>query len=121
MHYANARECRWSNNKWTIQRNWPHRAHKTRKNKAKTQLNMCRILRFHSYAAQHIEMIMMHGYYGVIIEVFSNIVHTRFFGVTRVTHLFSFMCRYVLSSQKHNSICVGYHYAQANTNNVNKT
>ena len=23
--------------------------------------------------------------------------------------------------QKHNSICVGYHYAQANTNNVNKS
>ena len=22
--------------------------------------------------------------------------------------------------QKHNSICVGYHYAQTNTNNVNK-
>jgi hypothetical protein len=25
------------------------------------------------------------------------------------------------TKQKHNSICVGYHYAQANTNNVNKT
>ena len=23
--------------------------------------------------------------------------------------------------QKHNTICVGHHYAQANTNNVNKT
>ena len=23
--------------------------------------------------------------------------------------------------EKHNTICVGHHYAQANTNNVNKT
>jgi hypothetical protein len=25
------------------------------------------------------------------------------------------------TKQKHNTICVGHHYAQANTNNVNKT
>jgi hypothetical protein len=25
------------------------------------------------------------------------------------------------AKQKHNTICVGHHYAQANTNNVNKT
>jgi hypothetical protein len=25
------------------------------------------------------------------------------------------------TKQKHNTICVGYHYSQANTNNVNKT
>ena len=25
------------------------------------------------------------------------------------------------SKQKHNTICVGHHYLQANTNNVNKT
>ena len=25
------------------------------------------------------------------------------------------------TKQKHNTICAGYHYAQANTNNVNKT
>jgi hypothetical protein len=24
-------------------------------------------------------------------------------------------------NEKHNTICVGYHYAQTNTNNVNKT
>jgi hypothetical protein len=24
-------------------------------------------------------------------------------------------------NQKHNTICVGHHYAQTNTNNVNKT
>jgi hypothetical protein len=24
-------------------------------------------------------------------------------------------------NKKHNTICVGYHYAQTNTNNVNKT
>jgi hypothetical protein len=27
--------------KWTIQRNWQHMVHKTKKNKAKTQHNMC--------------------------------------------------------------------------------
>ena len=27
--------------KWTIQRNWQHRVHKMKKNKAKTQHNMC--------------------------------------------------------------------------------
>jgi hypothetical protein len=25
------------------------------------------------------------------------------------------------TKQKHNTICVGHHYVQANTNNVNKT
>jgi hypothetical protein len=25
------------------------------------------------------------------------------------------------TKQKHNTICVGHHYSQANTNNVNKT
>jgi hypothetical protein len=25
------------------------------------------------------------------------------------------------AKQKHNTICVGHHYAQTNTNNVNKT
>ena len=25
------------------------------------------------------------------------------------------------TKQKHNTLCVGYHYTQANTNNVNKT
>jgi len=25
------------------------------------------------------------------------------------------------AKQKHNTICVGYHYTQTNTNNVNKT
>jgi len=29
--------------KWTIQRNWQHRAQKTKKNKTKTQHNMCGI------------------------------------------------------------------------------
>jgi len=29
------------NQKWTIQRNWQHRAHKMKKNKTKTQRNMC--------------------------------------------------------------------------------
>ena len=29
--------------------------------------------------------------------------------------------RRTLTKQKHNTICVGNHYAQANTNNVNKT
>ena len=27
--------------KWTIQRNWQHMVHKTKKNQAKTQHNMC--------------------------------------------------------------------------------
>ena len=29
------------NQKWTIQRNWQHRAHKMKKNKTKTRHNMC--------------------------------------------------------------------------------
>jgi hypothetical protein len=52
----NVREFRRGNQKWTIQRNWQHRVHKTKKTK-----------------------------------------------------------------QKHNTICVGNHYMQINTNNVNKT
>jgi len=35
----NVREYRRGNQKWTIQRNWQHRAHKTEKNKTKTQHN----------------------------------------------------------------------------------
>ena len=38
----NVREYRRSNKKkWTIQRHWQHRVHKTKTNKAKTQHNMC--------------------------------------------------------------------------------
>ena len=33
------REYRRGNQKWTIQRNWQHRVHKTKKDKAKTQHN----------------------------------------------------------------------------------
>jgi hypothetical protein len=51
----NVREFRRGNQKWTIQRNWQQRVHKTKKTK-----------------------------------------------------------------QKHNTICVGNHYMQINTNNVNK-
>ena len=39
--YINVREYRKGNQKWTIQRNWQHRVHKTKKNKTKTQHNMC--------------------------------------------------------------------------------
>ena len=35
------RKYRRGNNKWTIQRNWQHWAHKTKKNKTKTQHKMC--------------------------------------------------------------------------------
>ena len=34
------REHRWRDQKWTIQRNWQHITHKTKKSKAKTQHNM---------------------------------------------------------------------------------
>jgi len=37
----NVREYRRDNHKWTIQRNRKNRVHKTKKNKAKTQRNMC--------------------------------------------------------------------------------
>ena len=37
----NVREYRSGNQKWTIQRNWQHRVHKTKKNKAQTEHNMC--------------------------------------------------------------------------------
>ena len=33
----NVREYRCGNQKWTIQRNWQHRVHKTKKNKTNTQ------------------------------------------------------------------------------------
>ena len=33
----NITEYQWGNQKWTIQRNWEHRVHKTEKNKTKTQ------------------------------------------------------------------------------------
>jgi len=39
--YINVREYRRGNQKRTIQRNWQHRVHKTKKNKTKTQHNMC--------------------------------------------------------------------------------
>jgi hypothetical protein len=41
MQYINVREYRRGNNKWTIQRNWHHKVHKTKTSKAKTQNNMC--------------------------------------------------------------------------------
>ena len=37
----NVREYRRGNQKLTIQRNWQHGVHKTKKNKIKTQHNMC--------------------------------------------------------------------------------
>ena len=37
----NVREYRRGNQKGAIQRNWKHRAHKTKKNRTKTQHNMC--------------------------------------------------------------------------------
>jgi hypothetical protein len=48
----------------------------------------------------------------------------RVFGGVRVTHLFVFLCCPIIcrkTKQKHNTICVGNHYTQTNTNNVNKT
>ena len=37
----NVREYRRGNQKRIIQRNWQHRIHKTKKNKTKTQHNIC--------------------------------------------------------------------------------
>jgi hypothetical protein len=37
----NVGEYRRGDKTWTIQRNWQHRVHKTKKNKAKTQHNIC--------------------------------------------------------------------------------
>jgi hypothetical protein len=37
----NVREYQRGNQKWTIQRNWQHRVHKTKTNKANPQHNMC--------------------------------------------------------------------------------
>jgi len=41
LYIENVREYRRGNKKMTIQRNWQHRAHKTKTNKTKTQQNMC--------------------------------------------------------------------------------
>ena len=41
QQYINTREYRRGNQKWTIQRNWQHRVHKTKTNKTKAQHNMC--------------------------------------------------------------------------------
>jgi predicted HAD superfamily hydrolase len=40
LYAINVREYGRGNQKWTIQRNWQHRAHKTKINKAKTQQNI---------------------------------------------------------------------------------
>ena len=37
----NVREYRRDIQKWIFQRNWKHRAHKTKVNKTKTKPNMC--------------------------------------------------------------------------------
>jgi len=37
----NVREYQRDNNKWTFQRNWQHRVHKTKTNKIRTQHYMC--------------------------------------------------------------------------------
>ena len=39
-YQINVREYRPGNQKWTIQRKWENMAHKTKKNKTKTQHNM---------------------------------------------------------------------------------
>ena len=39
--YINVGKYRRGNQKWTIQRNWQHRVHKTKKDKTKTQHNIC--------------------------------------------------------------------------------
>jgi hypothetical protein len=45
-----------------------------------------------------------------------------FFGGVRVDHVFwRGPCFVFWAKQKHNTICVGHHYMQANTNNVNHT
>ena len=41
VFYINVREYRRDNKKCIIQRHWPHGVHKTKKNKTKTQHNMC--------------------------------------------------------------------------------
>jgi len=41
LMYINVREYRKGNHKWTIQINWQHKKHKTKKSKTKTQHNMC--------------------------------------------------------------------------------
>ena len=41
VYSINVREYRRGNQKRTIQRNWQHRVHKTKKNKTKTHHNMC--------------------------------------------------------------------------------
>jgi len=40
LNYINVREYRKGNQKWTIQKNWQHRVHKTKDNKKRTQHNM---------------------------------------------------------------------------------
>jgi hypothetical protein len=42
FYTINVSKYRWGNEKWTIQINLQHRLHKTKKNKPKTQRNMCR-------------------------------------------------------------------------------
>jgi hypothetical protein len=39
--YIDVREYWEGNQQWTIQRNWQHRAHKTKENKAETRHNPC--------------------------------------------------------------------------------
>jgi len=41
LFYINVKESRKGNQKWTIQRNWQYRVHKSKKNKIKTQHITC--------------------------------------------------------------------------------
>ena len=56
--WLNEREYRRGNEKWTIQRNWQHMVHNTKKSNIKTQHNMCRTplcANKHKYHKQYME------------------------------------------------------------------
>jgi hypothetical protein len=102
----NVREYRRDNQKWTIQRNGQHiagadpgfqvrRAHLKKLRRAEGGANIFGVFRVKNHDFTPKNHIFFNG-------GSAPVLHTR----RRKT------------KQKHNTICVGHHYTQANTNNV---
>ena len=96
----NVREYQRGDQKWTIQRNWQHRVHKTNKRQRipKRQSKMDNPEKLATQGTQ--DEYMLENTEGV----FKN-------GQSRETG----------NIKMHNTMCVGHHQMETNTNNVNKT
>jgi hypothetical protein len=130
----NIREHRRCNKKLIIQRNWQH---KTKKNKVKTQHNMCRTQLCTKNTTQHvsdttINHLTQHNMCLTQLSTKNTTQHVsdttlhKKYNTTCVGHNFAQktqhnMCRTQLYTNKHNTTCVGHRYTPTNTSNVGKT